>query len=347
MDRIKIDVFLDRFVEFASGTTTIGLLAIADRIGLSRWLGAQDGGTVDEIATATGLDRRYLLEILSGLAAAGVVEHHNGVFMLPPEHALFVADETSPYFMGGWLDMLPAVFGQLGAISDAAVNGGGVPFSDFGPELIKGLDRGNTPSQRVFLTGKWLPAIPGLVDRLESGILVADIGCGSGTAAIEMATAFPESIVVGFDISNDSLTLARERAAGLANARFERAGAEEIPVEPGFDLITTFDVIHDLIDPLGGLTRIREALRPQGVYLMMEPAASSNLDDNLHPRGALLYGISTLHCMTQSLAEGGVGLGAAWGAERAAELADQAGFGSIQPLDEISNRFSAFYLLRR
>ncbi|HEX9762550.1 MAG TPA: hypothetical protein VGA97_05555, partial [Acidimicrobiia bacterium] len=185
MDRIKIDAFLDRFVEFASGTTTIGLLAIADRTGLSRWLGAQDGGTVDEIATATGLDRRYLLEILSGLTAAGVVEHHDGVFTLPPEHALFVADETNPYFMGGWLDMLPAVFGQLGAISHAAVNGGGVPFSDFGPELIKGLDRGNTPSQRVFLTSRWLPAIPGLVDRLESGIRVADIGCGSGTAAIE------------------------------------------------------------------------------------------------------------------------------------------------------------------
>jgi SAM-dependent methyltransferase len=121
---------------------------------------------------------------------------------------------------------------------------------------------------------------------------------------------------------------------------------EDIPIDPPFDLITTFDVIHDLVDPLAGLKQIREALAPDGVYLMMEPNASSNVEDNLNPRGALLYGVSTLHCMTQSLAHGGSGLGAAWGRQLAERYAADAGFFSFTPLEEISNRFSSFYLLK-
>jgi trans-aconitate methyltransferase len=161
----------------------------------------------------------------------------------------------------------------------------------------------------VLLVKRWLPGVPGLVERLQAGIQVADIGCGAGTVVIEMATAFPASQIRGFDTSEESLALARERAGPLPNARFDLADVGDIPVVPGFDLITTFDVIHDLADPLAGLRRMREALRPDGVYLMMEPAASSDLDENLDPRVALLYGISTLHCMTQSLALSGAGLG--------------------------------------
>jgi SAM-dependent methyltransferase len=346
MDRARIEAFLDRFVGFASGATTIALLAIADRTGLSRWLAEHRQGRVEEIAHDTGLDRRYLTEILSGLAAAGVVEHDEGTFTLPEEHALFLADGTSPYFMGGWLDMIPAVFEQLDGVVDATEHGGGVPFEDFGPGMIRGLDRGNAPSQRAFLVRRWLKAVDGIVGRLEGGIRATDVGCGSGAAVIEMARAFPSSTFFGYDLSEDALELARDRASGLENAKFERLGIEQIPIDPGFGLITTFDVIHDLTDPQAGLRRIREALRADGVYLMMEPAASSQLDANLGPEGALLYGISTLHCMTQSLARGGAGLGAAWGRERAEALAVDAGFSSFEHLDEISNRFSSFYLLR-
>ena len=345
MNREKVSQFLDRFTDIAAGATTIGLLAVADRSGLSRWMGENGGGTTAQIAEGAGVDERYVLEILSGLAAAGVVDHDRGTFTLPAEHALFTSDETSPYFMGGWFDMLPAVFGQIDAIAKATMEGGGVRFEAFGPEMIRGLDRGNGPSQRVFLTRKWLPAVPGIVARLESGIEVADVGCGSGTAVIEMATAYPQSTITGFDTSGQALALAVDRANGLSNARFVEAPAGEIPAEPGFDLVTTFDVVHDLADPLGALTRIRQALRPDGSYLMMEPAASSDLDENLDSRGALLYGISLLHCMTQSLAVGGAGLGAAWGSRRAQELAKAAGFDNFKELSDISNRFSAFYLL--
>jgi SAM-dependent methyltransferase len=348
MDRAKVEEFLDKFVGFAAGATTIGLLAVADRSGLSSFLGQVGGGTAREIADGTRLYLRYVEEIMAGLAAAAVVDYDPVTerFDLPPEHALFIADESSPYFMGGFLDLIPAAISQIDGIADATVHGGGVGFEAFGRNIIKGIDRGNAPSQRAFLVSRWLPGVPGLADRLESGIRVADIGCGSGTAAILMAQTYPKSHIVGFDVSGDSIAVARSRSGDLANLEFHEHGVEDIPTDPPFDLITSFDVIHDLVAPLDGLRRIREALSDDGLYLMMEPNASSNLEENLSPRGAMLYGISTLHCMTQSLAHGGTGLGAAWGREKAEAFAHEAGFGSFQPLEEISNRFSAFYLLK-
>jgi SAM-dependent methyltransferase len=285
---------------------------------------------------------------MSGLAAVGLVscDPETGSFALPPEHALFVADESSPYFMGGWFDMLPAAFGQIDGIAQAARHGGGVAFEEFGPEMVRGIERGNGPSQRVFLVSRWLPAVPRLVGRLESGIRVADIGCGTGTAARLIAESFPASQVVGYDLSADSIAIAESHAAGRANLGYAVSSVAGIPLDPPFDLITSFDVIHDLAEPLAGLTRVREALAPGGQFLMMEPNASSNLEENLDGRGAMLYGISLLHCMTQSLAAGGAGLGAAWGAGRAREYSERAGFGRFETLETITNKFSAFYLLR-
>lgn len=347
MDRAKIESFLESFVGFASGATTLGLLAVADRTGLSAYLGEHPSGTADQIADGAQLDSRYVLEVLSGLSAAGVVEYDavTEVFTLPPEHALFLASELSPYFMGGWLDMVPSIMSQIDGVATATIHGGGVGFEEFG-NIVRGIDRGNGPSQRVFLTTRWLPAVPGLVERLEEGISVADVGCGAGTAAIIMGTAYPNSDIAGYDVSADSITLAASRATDLPNVRFEEYGVEEIPTDPGFDLITAFDMIHDLVDPLAGLRRIHEALKPEGVFLMMEPNLSSNLEENLNDRGALFYGISALHCMTQSLARDGAGLGAAWGRQRAGELAAEAGFSSFELLEKPTNSFSAFYLLK-
>ncbi len=347
LDREKIEAFLDKFVGFASGAAVIGLLSVADRSGLSVYLAGNPAGTAAEIAEGSRLEERYVTEILSGLAAAGVVDYdpETGVFHLPEEHALFIADDSSPYFMGGWLDMIPSAMTQIEGVANATVHGGGVGFEEFGGSMIRGIDRGNSPSQRVFLTRRWLPAVPGLVDRLDQGIRVADVGCGSGTAAIVIANAFPNSQVLGFDVSQEALAVARGRAEGVPNVEFHVYAADEIPIDPGFDLVTAFDVVHDLPNPLAGLTRIREALRSGGQFLMMEPNASSRLEANLDDHGALLYGISTLHCMTQSLAHDGAGLGAAWGSEQAEELAGRAGFSGFRRLEDITNRFSAFYLM--
>ena len=349
MDRARIDSFLERFVELASGATTIGLLAVADRSGLSRHLGDAGGGTAADLAQGADLDARYVEEVMSGLAAAGIVEYDPGTrrFELPPEHALFLSDESSPYFMGGFVDLIPAFLAQIDGVAKATRDGGGVRFEEYGEAAVRGIARAQTASQSTFLVSRWLPAVPGLVPRMHAGLRVADVGCGSGTAAILMAEAFPNSQIAGFDVSALSIETAKSRAAGLSNVEFQEIGIEEVPTNPPFDLITTFDVIHDLADPLAGIGRIRAALADDGAYLMMEPNASSNLEENLTPRGAMLYGTSTLHCMTQSLAEGGAGLGAAWGRERAEAMAGEAGFGSFQPLEGISNKFSAFYLLTR
>ena len=347
MDREKVEAFLDRFVDIASGATTIGLLSVADRSGLLVHLGEAAGGTVEEIAEEALLEPRYVKEILSGLAAAGVIDYNADTqrFDLSPEHALFLSDQDSPYFMGGWFDMIPAVLAQVDGIAAATRNGGGVGFEEFGSRMVKGIDRGNGPSQKAFLIKRWLPGVPGLTEKLATGISIADVGSGAGTAAILMAKAYPNCQVVGFDNSAASIAVARARSDGLANVEFEEYAVKHVPSEPPFDLITSFDVIHDLADPLSELRRIREALAVDGQFLMMEPNISSNLEDNLDPRGALLYGISTLHCLTQSLARDGEGLGAAWGRQKAEEYAQEAGFGSFRPLEEISNRFSSFFLL--
>ena len=183
-------------------------------------------------------------------------------------------------------------------------------------------------------------------ERLETGARVADIGSGSGTAAILMAKAFPNSQIVGYDVSGDSVAVARSRSEDVPNVEFHGYTVEDIPLDQPFDLITSFDVIHDLARPGAGLARIHEALKGDGAFLMMEPNASSHLENNLTDRGALLYGISTLHCMTQSLANGGEGLGAAWGEEKAQDYAMEAGFSSFERLDAIGNRFSSFYLVK-
>jgi SAM-dependent methyltransferase len=348
MDRERIAAFLQRFVGFASGATTIALLTVADRSGLLSWLGEHPSGTSEEIAAGAGLEERYVREILSGLAAAGALDYDaaSGVFSLPPEHALFLSDTSSPYYMGGWLDMVPSLYDQVDGVARATEEGGGVRFGEFGPDIIKGIDRGNSPSQRVFLVDRWLPAVPGLVELLAEGIRVADVGCGSGTVPILIARAFPQSDVSGFEVADEALEKARERASSLPNVAFEKRPAADIPVDPPFDLITAFDVIHDLADPLAGLSRIREALSPDGWFLMMEPNVATNLEDNLHEIGALMYGMSTLHCMTQSLALGGEGVGAAWGREMAEDYARRAGFSTFELLEDITNKFSAFYLLR-
>ncbi|MGD2044139.1 MAG: class I SAM-dependent methyltransferase, partial [Acidimicrobiia bacterium] len=315
MDRESIEAYLERFVGYASGATTIALLAVADRSGLLAWLGEHESGTVEEIAAGAELDARYVREILSGLAAAGTVgfEPDGQVFTLPPEHALFLASELSPYFMGGWLDIIPSVMAQIDGVAYATRHGGGVGFEEFGKGLIRGIDRGNAPAQRAFLTSRWLPGVPGLVDRLESGIRTADVGCGTGNVALIIGEAYPRSEIVGYDISEESLAIARSRAESLDNVSFAEYPVEAIPLDPENDLVLAFDVIHDLVDPLAGLIRIRESLAEGGQFLLMEPNASSRLEENLHEGGALLYGMSALHCMTQSLARDGAGLGSGWG----------------------------------
>ena len=331
----------------AAGAATLFTLAVADRAGLMKVLGTSEPLTIDQAAATAGLDERYVQEILSQLAAAGVLDYDptTETFVLPPERATVIADDSSPYAMTGWLDMLPTAGNFIDEVAEATRHGGGVSASRFPDRMVQAVDRANAPSTRLLLTRKWLPTMPDVVEKLERGVRVADVGCGSGAAVLTMASAFPASEFVGYDLDPRAVEAAEAAAgeAALSNVRFEVLGAEEIP--QGFDLITTFDVIHDLAEPLAAVTRFREALNDDGTFLMMEPSVAARLEDNVEPRAALLYGVSLLFCMTQSLAVGGAGLGTAWGPERAEALCREAGFTHFRRLP-VDNPFSAFFEVR-
>jgi 2-polyprenyl-3-methyl-5-hydroxy-6-metoxy-1,4-benzoquinol methylase len=346
VDRDKVWQFLEHFTDLAAGAATIGVLAVADRAGLLTAMAGAEWVTPVELA-GDNFAPRYVEEILSALTAAGVVHHDpkHGTFRLPAEHTAVLADPSSPYSMAGWLDMLPGVMYSIDVVAEATVAGEGVALSSYDDRVVAGVDRANAPAMGILLTRRWLPAMPEVVKRLEQGIRVADVGCGSGAAALTMGRAYPASTVIGYDIDPRAIERARHeaQASGLDNVSFEVITGEQVP--GGFDLITTFDVIHDLADPEAVLVSIKEALNPGGTYLMMEPNVGASLGENLHPRGTLLYGISVLYCLPQSLVSGGPGLGAAWGPVRAEQLCRKAGFTHFRRLD-IDNPFSAFYEMR-
>ncbi len=338
---------MDRFEELASGAAAIGVLAVADRAGVLEAMVGRGPVTIDELA-ADRFASRYVEEILSTLAAAGIVEYEASTdrFLLPDEHAACLADPTSPYSLAGWLDMIPAAMNSIDRISRATIDGGGIPLQDFDDRVVAGVDRLNSPGTRILLTRRWLPVMPDVVARLEAGARVADVGCGSGAAALAMASAYPNATVIGYDIDPRAVTRARDRTveSGLPNLSFELLPVADLP--GSFDLITTFDVIHDLPNPVEALVRIRAALSDAGTYLMMEPAAGAALVENFNPRGVLTIGFSLLYCLPQSLVDGGMGLGAAWGPLRAEQLCRQVGFTRFEQLP-IDNPYSSFYRVER
>ncbi|HME72259.1 MAG TPA: class I SAM-dependent methyltransferase [Myxococcota bacterium] len=349
MDREKVRAFMEQFMGMTTSAALLAVTEVAGRTGLLSTLAGRGPQTLGAIAAASGLHDRYLRETLSALAAGGILHYDPAgeTFELTTEVAACLADEKSPYFLGGWTQFLPALYRAIPGVARAMREGGGVSYAEFGSEAVEAIDRANSPGMRVLLTRKWLPTLPEVVKRLEQGGRVADIGCGSGTSTLTLAKAYPRSEITGYDI--DAIALARARSAaereGLTNARFEQRSAEDLPQQPTFDLVTAFDVVHDLARPRAVLRRIREALASDGTFLLVEPAAGDSLAENLHPGGALLYSISTLYCMTVSLSQGGEGLGAAYGPKRAEALCRDAGFASFRRLD-VDNPFNAFYEVR-
>ena len=343
MDRDKARAFLDRFTNLASGATTIGLLAVADRSGLLAGLVGQPPASAEDVAKRVHLNGRYTTEILNGLVAARVLEYEpaDATYWLADEHAAVIADDSSPYSMAGWLDMIPTGLAHIDDIVQATKHGGGVRFENFGERMIQGIDRGNRPSMLLLLARRWLAAMPDVVERLAGGGRIADFGCGSGAAVQAMASAYPNASVTGYDISAASIDRARA-ATSNGNARFVNGGAEAIVSDGPFTLVTALDVIHDLADPASALSAIRTSLGPDGVLFMMEPKIDADLENNRNDRAALLYGISIFHCMTQSLADNGAGLGAAWGPVGARELCEEVGFTSFVELP-IDNPYSSFF----
>jgi SAM-dependent methyltransferase len=336
IDRQRVQDFARKlFGHYTSGILTL-LVDVGHKTGLFE-AAAKGTGTSQEIADRAGLDERYVREWLAAMATGGVIEYdaESKSFTLPPEHALCLTGSSSRNLAAGSQN-LPMLSKRLPRIVECFHAGGGVSYSEYRPDFTEAMDASWRLLYDGLLIKGFLPAAKGLPERLKSGIRVADVGCGTGHAVNLMAREYPASTFVGYDLGEDAIAKARAEARelGLGNAAFEVLDVTRLPAEPAFDLITSFDAIHDQRDPATVLRCIADALAPGGVYVMVEPKASSRLEENIgNPFAPYIYGMSVLHCMTVSLAAGGAGLGTAWGEQTARRMLGEAGFGSIEVVD--------------
>jgi len=329
------------------GAAMLGALSyIGDRLGIFSVLAEAGSVTSADLAKRTGLSERYLREWLSAMAAAGYLNYDAAAktYAMPPEHAMVLARDDSPFFAGGFIEMIVPQMSIAPKVMESSKNGRGVSQSEYPPETWEAMERSSASMYRHQLVRKWLPTMPQVVEKLTNGGSSLDVGCGSGRAAIAIATAFPKAKVFGFDAHAGSLERARAnaKAAGLGDRiTFDVVDCTKLPAAQ-FDFISTFDVVHDSVDPDALLKSIRGALKPGGTYLMVEVNVSSNVEDNINPMGKLMYSMSTLYCMTVSLAHGGAGIGACMGEAKARELVAAAGFKHFRRLP-IDDMFSALY----
>jgi SAM-dependent methyltransferase len=336
LDKKRVQAFARKvFALYTDGMLTL-MVQIGHRTGLFEAL-ARGTATSPQLAERAGLQERYVREWLGAMATGGIVEYDaaSGTFTLPPEHAVCLTGPSSRNLAPG-SRMLLLLSKHVPKIIECFSHGGGVPYSDFRPEFTEAQDASWRRLYDGLLIKGFLPAVRGLPERLEAGIRAADLGCGTGHAVNLIARQYPRSSVVGYDLGPDAVARGRAEAEamGLANARFEVLDATRLPPEPKFDLLTSFDAIHDQKDPGAALRAAAGALAPDGVYLMVEPKASSRLEENIgNPFAAYMYSMSTLHCMTVSLAEGGAGLGTAWGEQTARRMLAEAGFSSVEVVD--------------
>jgi 2-polyprenyl-3-methyl-5-hydroxy-6-metoxy-1,4-benzoquinol methylase len=337
VDKERIKQFQFRIFTDMSAALAGVLVHLGDRLGLFKALAGAAWMTSDELASASRLQPRYVREWLSAMAAREVVEYDALAdrFRLPPEHAAVLADEASAVFTGAWFQTLPAFYRIAPDLARAFREGGGVPFADYGTDWLEGFARARRVVFRHFLVQKWLPLMDGMVARLQDGVAVADVGCGHGEALITLALAFPRSRFVGFDADDASLRLARANARAATvetRVEFRRQSVDQLDAKAEFDLAILFDCVHDLADPSRGLQQVGAALRPGGRVLIQELNVGETLADNLNTFGAFFYAISTLHCMTSSLARNGAGLGTAMPPSTLRRLVLDAGFASIERL---------------
>jgi SAM-dependent methyltransferase len=347
VDAARQEAFINKVLDHTSGTMTTLLAVIGDRLGLFKNLAQHGSATPRELAARMSLNERYTREWLGGMATAGYLEYDSTTnrFTLPFEHAAALAQENGPFFFGGVYQMLPALTSVLDSVTEAFRQGGGVTQMAYSADMWHGLERFSAGWFENLLLQQWVPAMPDVQAHLEHGADVADIGCGRGRALIKLAEAFPRSRYVGYDVFGPTVTEATERA-GAAGV-VDRVRFEERDVSSGlpqqFDVITTFDVVHDAVDPLGLLRSIRRALRPRGVYVCLDINCSDKLEENMHALGAMFHGFSVLYCMTTSLSRGGAGLGTLGFHEpKVREMCAEAGFSSVRRVP-LENPFNNLY----
>lgn len=315
MTEDDVKLFAFRVWSYKQGEVVSLMVHLGDRLGLYRALAGAGPVTPGELADRTGLHERWLLEWLRGQAAAGLLSTADGAtFELPPEAVPVLADEDgSSWFAAGAFTGGVAPPDVVDRLADAFRTGIGLSYDDLGPSVAHEVERMLGPWTRQYLVPRILPALPGVVDRLDQGARVVDVGCGAGLAVLTMAEAFPASTFDGYDPSAHAIERARARTAeaGVVNATFHVKEAAELPREPTFDLVLTLDCLHDMPGPAQAMAAIRRSIQPDGVWLIKEIRSGASWPDNLkNPMLAMMFGTSVATCLSSALSEpGGAGLG--------------------------------------
>ena len=347
MDHHKLDEFLGRFTADLAATGSAGLVVIGNRLGLYRSL-AEGPATPEQFAERTGCHPRYLTEWLRNQAAGGYVSYDpgTGTFSLTEEQSFCLADPNGPNLSAAFLISL----GYLRAepqITEAFRTGEGVGWHEHHQDVFVGCDAFYRPGYAAELLPNWFPALDGVDAKLAVGGRVADVGCGLGTSSVLMAQAYPNTTVAGSDYHAESIELARKKAAeaGMSDrVSFEVATAQSF-TGSGYDLVTTFDALHDMGDPVGAARRVRDALADDGAWLLVEPNASDIVEENFNPVGRLYYAGSTFLCVPNALSQpGGHALGAQAGEAATRQIATAAGFTRFRRVAE--SPFNLVYEIR-
>jgi SAM-dependent methyltransferase len=330
---IDMDVlmaFVGQVVGDLGATISAGNVLLGEKLGLYRAL-AQHPTDAAGLAGATGTDERYVEEWLRGQAAGGYVEYDaaSSRYSMTPEKAFALTDPDGPVFLPGAFELALGALKARPRIEDAFRHGNGYGWHEHDSEVFSGCERFFRPGYLMSLLPDWIPALEGVQDKLARGAEVADLGCGHGASTLLMAEAFPNSHFTGSDYHQGSIDSARDRAAekGLADrVTFEVAGAQSIQAH-GLDLVTTFDCLHDMGDPVGAASRIRGSLGTDGTWMIVEPAAGDTVESNLNPVGRVYYNFSTFLCVPNALSQaGGYALGAQAGEAAIRQVVTDAGF---------------------
>ena len=344
IDEQKVMSFVFRAVDEIGATLNAALVVMGDKLGLYRAMADSGPLSSVELAERAGTAERYTREWLNAQAAGGYVTYDppSETYALPPEHAVALTDPSSPAYLPGFFQMaLGSVVGSP-TITEAARSGIGFGWHEHTSDVHEGCERFFRPGYNANLVQSWLPALDGVVEKLERDALVADIGCGHGASTILMAKAFESSTFIGSDYHEGSIETARERArqAGVADrVRFESTPAAAHGGD-GYDLVTTFDALHDMGDPVGAARHVRAMLASDGTWMIVEPAAGDLVEDNLNPVGRAYYGFSTLLCTPASLSqEVGLALGAQAGEARIRAVVEEAGFSRFRRVAETPFNF--------
>jgi 2-polyprenyl-3-methyl-5-hydroxy-6-metoxy-1,4-benzoquinol methylase len=335
VDEARLQDFLGKMLGDLGGAMSVALVRMGSSMGLYSSLERDGPATPTELAARTGTAERYVREWLSAQAASGYIAYDaaTGRFSLTPEQALVFVNEDNPFFLAPAFDVATVLLDNQPQVQDAFKTGSGVAWGDQSACLFCTTARFFRPGYVAHIVRDWLPALDGVVAKLEQGAKVADVGCGHGISTVLMAQAFPNAQFVGFDFHQGSIEAGRRHAQehGLADRlRFEVAAAKEYPGQD-YDLVTFFDCLHDMGDPVGAARHVRQSLKPDGTWMIVEPMAGDRLEDNLNPVSRLFYSASTMICVPTSLAqEVGAALGAQAGEKRLREVLAEGGFSRVR-----------------